>query len=282
MAAEVAAGAQPVEPLLEVRNVSLTYQRRQGWMDRRLRPIATPKPAVRDVSLSVAAGECLGIVGESGSGKTTLANCITGLAIPGNGEILYRGEVVNRRGEKSRLPRARGVQIVFQDPYASLNPRLTVGSVLSEILHVHKLRPKAGIRPRVEALLEEVGLRAEHAAVRPARLSGGQRQRVAIARALAFEPELIVADEIVSALDASVQAQILNLLARLRRELGLTVIVITHDVAVVRQLCERVAVMTAGRIVEVGTTDGVLDSPSHAYTNELLSAVPRLKPAVAG
>jgi oligopeptide transport system ATP-binding protein len=282
MAAEVAAEAQAGEPLLDVRDVSLTYRRRQGWIERRLRPAVAPKPAVLEVSLRVLPGECLGIVGESGSGKTTLANCITGLATPSSGEILYRGEVVNRRGAGSRLPRARGVQIVFQDPYASLNPRLTVGSVLSEILSVHQLRPKAEIRARVEELLEEVGLRPEHAAVRPARLSGGQRQRVAIARALAFEPELVVADEIVSALDASVQAQILNLLARLRSELGLTVIVITHDVAVVRQLCERVAVMTAGRIVEVGATDDVLDNPSHPYTKELLGAVPRLTPTVAG
>ena len=265
--------------LLEACGVSLDYAPRRGRLARRLRPAPPAAPALVDARVAVAPGECLGIVGESGSGKTTLANCLTGLAAPTAGEVRYRGEVVNRPGGRPRIPRARGIQIVFQDPYSSLNPRRSVGSVLGEVLRAHRLRPRGEIGGRIDELLDEVGLAPEQARLRPHQLSGGQRQRVAIARALAFEPEVVVADEIVSALDASVQAQILNLLGRLRAELGLTVVFITHDLAVVRQVCDRVVVMTAGRIVETGTVSEVLDHPSHRYTRELLAAVPRLEAA---
>jgi peptide/nickel transport system ATP-binding protein len=232
--------------------------------------------AVSAVSLDVGQGECLGIVGESGSGKTTLANCMAGLLEPTSGQVLFRGEVVNEVGRRPRVPRVRGVQVVFQDPASSLNPRLTVGSVLGEILSVHHLAAGDAIDKSVSRLLTQVGLPADVGSVRPLRLSGGQQQRVAIARALAFEPQLIIADEIVSALDASVQAQILNLLDRLRRSFKLSIVLITHDLAVARQLCDRIAVMRTGEVVEVGDTESVLHAPRHEYTKELLAAVPQL------
>jgi oligopeptide transport system ATP-binding protein len=232
--------------------------------------------AVYSASITVGYGECLGIVGESGSGKTTLANCLAGLLRPTSGRVLFRGEVVNEAARAPTVPRVRGVQIVFQDPGSSLNPRRTVGSVLREILSVHRLVDRKDVTERLNELLRDVGLPSGVAGVRPARLSGGQQQRVAIARALAFNPRLMVADEIVSALDASVQAQILNLLDNLRSRLGLSIVLITHDMAVARQLCDRLAVMRQSEIVEVGGTDSVLGAPAHDYTKALLEAVPRL------
>ena len=268
----------PDEPLLEVRGLTKVFGGR-----RRFGGGSPEVVAVRDASLAIARGDCLGLVGESGSGKSTLADCVAGLSVPTRGEVRYGGEVVNAPGRRPQLPRAHGVTVVFQDPFSSLNPRRTVGSVLAEILSVHRLRPREAVQGRVEELLDRVGLAADVADRRPDRLSGGQRQRVAIARALAFEPALMVADEIVSALDVSVQAQILNLLADLRDELGLTVLFITHDLAVVRQLCNRVAVMNLGVIVEIDDTESVLAAPSHPYTQELLRAVPRLHaPSASG
>jgi ABC-type glutathione transport system ATPase component len=237
-------------------------------------------PALEDVTAGVRPGECLGLVGESGSGKTTLANCLAGLLEPSAGTVTYLGEIISAPGVTRRYPRVRGIQIVFQDPASSLNPRRTVGSVLAEIITVHSLRPKAGVAIRVQELLGLVGIDHEIAARRPRQLSGGQQQRVAIARALAFEPRLVIADEIVSALDASVQAQILNLLADLREQLGLAIIFVTHDMSVARHLCDRIAVMRAGTIVEQGQADRVLLSPGHPYTQELLRAVPRLNGAL--
>jgi ABC-type glutathione transport system ATPase component len=233
-------------------------------------------PAVSDATFDVGQGECLGIVGESGSGKTTLGNCIAGLLRPSAGRIRFDGQVVNEPGRRPRVPRLRGVQIVFQDPVSSLNPRRTVGSVLAEILSVHRLAPRSGVKSAVSALLEQVGLSRDLADRRPGRLSGGQQQRVAIARALAFDPRLIVADEIVSSLDASVQAQILNLLDELRRLRSLSIVLITHDLAVARQLCDRLAVMQRGEIVELDATDSILKSPRHEYTKQLLAVAPRL------
>ena len=229
-----------------------------------------------DASLEVFAGESVGLVGESGSGKTTLGLCVAGLLTPTSGEVRFRDEVVNAPGRRPSVPRLRGVQIVFQDPSSTLNPRRTVGSVLEEILRVHGLSQRDTASARVAELLELVGLPAQLAARRPNRLSGGQRQRVAIARALALDPDLVVADEIVSALDASVQAQILNLLADLRASLGLTLVFISHDLAVVRQVCDRIVVMHEGRLVESGSADELLARPRHPYTRDLLAAVPSL------
>jgi oligopeptide transport system ATP-binding protein len=237
-------------------------------------------PALVDVTAGVRRGECLGLVGESGSGKTTLANCLAGLLKPSAGTVAYLGEIISAPGITRRFPRVQGIQIVFQDPASSLNPRRTVGSVLAEIIKAHSLRPKREIATRVHELLGFVGLDKEIAGHRPRRLSGGQQQRVAIARALAFEPRLVIADEIVSALDASVQAQILNLLADLREQLGLAIILVTHDMSVARHLCDRIAVMRAGKIIEQGLADQVLLSPAHRYTQDLLRAVPRLAAAV--
>ena len=266
-------GASPcgplTDPVLRVEGLSV-------WFGARRRKRGTP--AVSDASLEVFAGESVGLVGESGSGKTTLGLCMAGLLTPTSGEVSFRGEVVNAPGRRPSVPRLRGVQIVFQDPSSTLNPRRTVGSVLEEILRVHGLRQRGDVSERVAELLDLVGLPAQLAARRPSRLSGGQRQRVAIARALALDPDLVVADEIVSALDASVQAQILNLLADLKANLGLTLLFISHDLAVVRQVCDRIVVMHEGRLVESGSAEELLTGPRHPYTRDLLAAVPSLHP----
>jgi peptide/nickel transport system ATP-binding protein len=253
--------------LLQVEAVSLVYRTSRQSGD---------GPAVNNVSFDVRPGECVGIVGESGSGKTTLANCVAGLLVPTSGRILFEGKVINESNRKPHVPRVEGIQIIFQDPVSSLNPRRTVGSILKEILTVHRLAPRSSVQDSVRSLLDQVGLPTRYVNRRPGRLSGGQQQRVAIARALSFNPRLIVADEIVSSLDASVQAQILNLLDRLRQLRNLSIVLITHDLAVARQLCDRLAVMRRGEIVESGSVEAILTTPKHPYTKELLSAVPRL------
>jgi oligopeptide transport system ATP-binding protein len=263
-------GATPADrPLLQCEGLSKVYPAAGR------RPQGQP-PALSQAGVKVRPGECLGVVGESGSGKTTLANCLAGLLEPSAGTVTYQGEIIAAPGINRRFPRVRGIQIVFQDPASSLNPRRKIGSVLAEVIRVHALRPRDAVGTRVEELLGLVLLDRELASRRPRRLSGGQQQRVAIARALAFEPNLVIADEIVSALDASVQAQILNLLADLREQLGLAVILITHDMSVARHLCDQIVVMQAGQIVEEGQAERVLLAPEHPYTQELLRAVPRL------
>jgi peptide/nickel transport system ATP-binding protein len=232
--------------------------------------------AVRDVSFSLASGGSLGIVGESGSGKTTIARMLVGLERPTAGRIVLDGrELAAKPSRAERRERARAVQIVFQDPYTSLDPHQSVRRALGEVQEVHFGRGQTERATRTRELLDAVGLGEKEARALPRELSGGQRQRVAIARALAAEPTILVLDEAVSALDVSIQAQILNLLADLRRELGLTYILISHDLAVVRQVADDVLVMYRGRAVETGPVDTILAAPSHPYTQRLLESVPR-------
>jgi oligopeptide transport system ATP-binding protein len=252
------------EPLLDARSMSVTYRRR-GARGGEVR-------AVTDVDLQLARGETLGLVGESGCGKSTLARALLGLE-PASGEVRLDGRLL-----PSRRPRAdaRRMAIVFQDPYASLNPRMSVAAMLGEMVRAHGLRPRDQVQRRVRELVELVGLPERAMRVRPAALSGGQRQRVAIARALALEPEVLIADEPTTALDVSVQAVILELFARLRDELGLGLLLITHNLAVVGAICDRVAVMYLGRIIETAPAAELLAAPGHPYTKRLVAAVPRL------
>jgi oligopeptide/dipeptide ABC transporter ATP-binding protein len=238
--------------------------------------VRTEVRAVRDVSFEVGKGASLGIVGESGSGKTTIARMLVGLEPPTAGRILLYGrELSPRPGRAERLERGKSLQIVFQDPYTSLDPHQSVRRMLDEVQRVHFDRKPAQRDALATELLDSVGLGAKEARSLPRELSGGQRQRAAIARALATEPSILVLDEAVSALDVSIQAQILNLLADLRRELGLAYILISHDLAVVRQVADEVLVMYRGRIVERGPVETILAAPRHPYTHRLLESVPR-------
>ncbi len=245
----------------------------------RIRKEARVLYAVDGVDLQIERGEALALVGESGSGKSTLARALTGLLQPDRGEIRLDGKLLASRRSKADQ---RKIQMVFQDPYASLNPRLTVGSMLHELLRVHHIVPRAEVESYCKQLLGLVGLGDDALHAYPRQFSGGQRQRVAIARALALRPELLVADEPVSALDVSVQATILNLLQDLRGELGLTLLLISHNLAVVRHLCDRVAVMYLGRIIEVAPTETLFATPRHPYTSGLLAAIPRMTFAEEG
>jgi oligopeptide/dipeptide ABC transporter ATP-binding protein len=265
--------------LLEARGLVRHYPIDQGlWLGRRGRLVR----AVDGVDLAVGRGETLAVVGESGCGKSTLARLLVRLETPTAGSVRLDGIDLAALPERAIRPLRRRLQIVFQDPFSSLNPRLTVGSLLAEPLLVHGLGGPAERRRRVDELLDLVGLRPAMAARFPHELSGGQRQRVAIARALATGPELLLGDEPVSALDVSVQAQVLNLLAELKARLGLTLVVITHDLAVVRHVADRVAVMHLGRIVELAPAGSLLESPRHPYSRALLAAVPRPDPRARG
>lgn len=265
-------------PLVEARGIVKEFPIRRGLLRRSTGSLR----AVDEVDLTVEKGECLALVGESGSGKTTLARCLIRLMEPSAGEVLFRGESLFDLDGPSLRRRRRDFQIVFQDPYSSLNPRMKVGRILSEPLEVHALVPRSGRRERVNELLAMVGLPPSAADHYPHQFSGGQRQRVGIARALATEPALLIADEPVSALDVSVQAQIINLLMHLREQLGLTLLVIAHDLGVVRRVADRVAVMYLGRLVELAPNERLFSQPQHPYTVSLLSAVPGGTPGRRG
>ncbi len=264
--------------LLTVSHLSKTFPVRAPLLSRIRGHGARHLRAVDDVSLSVARGETLGIVGESGCGKSTLARCLVRLYEPDSGDIQFDGlDVRSLSGTRLRAYN-RQVQMVFQDPFGSLNPRMSVGACLAEVLAVHQVVPKSGITQRVAELLDLVHLPEDAAARRPHEFSGGQRQRIGIARALAVEPSIIIADEPVSALDVSVQAQIVNLLLELQNRLGLSLVFITHDLRLVRHLAHRMAVMYLGRVVETGPTADLFAAPRHPYTRALIQAGPRLVP----
>ena len=274
--------------LLETRSLTKHFPQ-QGGLVRRLRGEVSPLVAVEDVSLAIERGETLGLVGESGSGKSTFGRLLLQLEKPTSGDILFEGRSVLGRGERSARELRKRIQVIFQDPYSSLNPTMTVRQMLEEVLHVHGIVPKEARAARVADLLERVGLAPEFAGRRPHQFSGGQRQRIGIARALAVEPEFIVADEAVSALDVSVQAQVLNLMMRLQEELDLTYLFISHNLTVMRHISEHVAVMYLGRIVEQSPTETLFAEPLHPYTQALLKAAPKptprrraITPAVSG
>jgi oligopeptide transport system ATP-binding protein len=257
--------------LLEVERLNVRYGRRPGF----LRRTGTEVHAVVDVSLRIRQGTTLGLVGESGSGKSTVARAILGLEEIAGGTIVFDGKTISGLPEGAFRPYRKRVQMVFQDPFGSLNPRWTVEAIIAEPLQIHfpGLRRPERVE-RVVGLLEKVGLNPDHRRRWPHQFSGGQRQRVGIARALAVEPELIVCDEPVSALDVSVQAQVVNLLQDLQQELGLTYLFIAHDLAVVEHLSQEVVVMHRGRVVEAGSVADVYGSPQSEYTRTLLAAVP--------
>ncbi|HEX3242232.1 MAG TPA: ATP-binding cassette domain-containing protein [Solirubrobacterales bacterium] len=259
------------EPLLEVENLVKHFPIKHGLLiDRRVGEVK----AVDGVSLSIARGETLGLVGESGSGKSTLCRAALQLLKPTSGSVKFEGREIAGLGRRAMRPLRRQMQMVFQDPYASLNPRKRVSQIIGDPLRRQGVGSSAERRRRVHELLERVGLSSEHYDRYPHEFSGGQRQRIGIARALALRPTLIIADEPVSALDVSIRAQIVNLLADLQDEFGLSYLFVAHDIAIVRHVSDRIAVMHEGKIVEQGTADQVCESPRDPYTRSLLSAVP--------
>ncbi len=269
--------APSTQNILEIRNLVKYFPITKGFIFQRQ---AGAVKAVDDVSFNIRQGETLGLVGESGCGKTTTGRVILRLMEPTSGEAYFEGRNIFKLTKEELRRMRRDMQIIFQDPYSSLNPRMTVGDIVGEPLEIHNLaRGKDKVR-RVQELLEVVGLSPYHANRYPHEFSGGQRQRIGIARALAVNPKLIICDEPVSALDVSIQAQVLNLLQELQKEFGLTYLFIAHDLSVVKHISDRIAVMYLGRIVEVGTTDQLFENPQHPYTEALLSAVPIPDPAM--
>lgn len=266
------------ETVLEINDLSLAFP-----ISRSLADWVAGRPgkvvrALNGVSLQLQKGETLGVVGESGCGKSTLARCIVRLYEPTSGSVRHHGQDIFDASVRGDRAYNRRVQMMFQDPFSSLNPRMTTGQILSEALRVHEMRSEDQIPERVAELLDLVRLPQDAAEKLPHEFSGGQRQRIAIARALAVEPEILIADELVSALDVSVQAQVVNLLLELQERLGLTVLFVAHDLRLVRHVSNRVAVIYLGRIVEIGDSETLFSSPSHPYSQALLSAAPSMDP----
>jgi oligopeptide transport system ATP-binding protein len=260
----------PNAPLLEVKNLHKYFPIHAGLLSRKVGDVK----AVDGVNFSIKAGDTLGLVGESGSGKTTIGRVVLRLLTATSGEVLFEGNNVLAMGRSTVRHLRKEMQIIFQDPYASLNPRMTVGDAIGEPLLIHKIATGADAAARVQELLKLVGLQPYHANRYPHEFSGGQRQRIGIARALAVDPKFIVCDEPVSALDVSIQAQVINLLEDLQSKLGLTYLFIAHDLSVVRHISTRVAVMYVGKIVELADRDALYENPMHPYTQALLSAIP--------
>ncbi len=263
------------ENLIEVSHLKKYFPIKRGLFSKTVGHVK----AVNDVSFTIRPGETLGLVGESGCGKTTTGRSLLRLIEPTEGSVKFEGREVTEMGTAEMRTLRREMQIIFQDPYSSLNPRITIGGMLSEIIKFHGLRKNdKEIRNRVHELLEIVGLRAEYARRYPHEFSGGQRQRIGIARALSVEPKFIVCDEPVSALDVSIQSQVINLLEELQKEFNLTYLFIAHDLSVVEHISDRIAVMYLGEIVEIAESDELRDNPKHPYTQALLSAVPHPDP----
>ena len=263
-----------METLLSVENLKVHFPIKKGVFSRTTGYVY----AVDGVSLSLKTGETLGLVGESGCGKTTTGLAILRLIEPTDGMVVYNGQNITSMGKSQLRELRREMQIIFQDPYSSLNPRMTVEQIIGDPMQIHNVYPGKERKERISYLLEKVGLRPEHARRYPHEFSGGQRQRIGIARALALNPSLIIGDEPVSALDVSIQAQIINLLIDLQKEFQLSYVIVAHDLAVIEFICDRIAVMYLGKIVETGTYQEIYQTPKHPYTLALLSAIPQADP----